>query len=109
MPIAAPSADAGRSDGVSVLDFERTVVADYRARTLVGTAADVRARIDALVEATGALGVMIMTMVHDHAARLRSYELLASEMTVGNKDTKRMKDRDLAIPFVPLLPYSPCQ
>jgi luciferase family oxidoreductase group 1 len=58
---------------------ERAVAAGFRALQLIGTPARVRAEIDALVAETGADEVMINTVVHDHAARLRSYELLAGE------------------------------
>ena len=44
---------------------------------VVGTAADVRARIEAAAQEAVADEVMIMTIVHDPVARLRSYELLA--------------------------------
>jgi len=37
----------------------------------------VKERLDALTEATRADELMITTMVYDHAARRRSYELLA--------------------------------
>lgn len=56
---------------------DRAVIEGYRQLTFVGTPDEVRARIEALVKATDADEVMISTMVHDHAARLRSYELLA--------------------------------
>jgi len=39
----------------------------------------VRERIAALVQSTQADEVMLTTMVFDHAARKRSYELLAKE------------------------------
>ena len=58
---------------------ERAVAEGYRALQFVGTPAQVRATIDALVEETGADEVMITTVVHSHAARRRSYELLAAE------------------------------
>jgi luciferase family oxidoreductase group 1 len=48
-----------------------------RRRRVVGSPARVRAAIDRLAEATAADEVMVTTMVHDHAARVRSYELLA--------------------------------
>lgn len=44
---------------------------------IAGTPEDVRGRIEAAAEAAGADEVMVMTIVHDPAARLRSYELLA--------------------------------
>ena len=37
----------------------------------------VRAALDALVRETGVDELMVTTMVHDHADRLRSFELLA--------------------------------
>jgi alkanesulfonate monooxygenase SsuD/methylene tetrahydromethanopterin reductase-like flavin-dependent oxidoreductase (luciferase family) len=44
---------------------------------VLGDPTGVRLRLEALVEETGADEPMVMSMVHDHAARLRSYELLA--------------------------------
>ena len=44
---------------------------------IAGTPALVRVRIEGLAEEAGADEVMVMTIVHDPAARLRSYELLA--------------------------------
>ena len=38
-----------------------------------------RAKLDAFAERTGADELMITTMVHDHADRIRSYELIADE------------------------------
>jgi len=46
-------------------------------RQIVGGPATVRARIEELVQQTGADEVMILTMIAPHAERLRSYELLA--------------------------------
>jgi alkanesulfonate monooxygenase SsuD/methylene tetrahydromethanopterin reductase-like flavin-dependent oxidoreductase (luciferase family) len=37
----------------------------------------VAAQIRDLIASTGADEIMVTTMIHDHAARLRSYELLA--------------------------------
>ncbi len=48
-----------------------------RRRSIVGSPATVRAGIEALAEEYGAEEVMIVTITHDHAARRRSYELLA--------------------------------
>jgi luciferase family oxidoreductase group 1 len=50
-----------------------------RPRRLTGTAAQVRAEIEEVVEAYGADEVIVVTITHDHAARRRSYELLAAE------------------------------
>jgi|HubBroStandDraft_4_1064222.scaffolds.fasta_scaffold04433_6 luciferase family oxidoreductase group 1 len=46
-------------------------------RVLVGGPARVKNELEALVEASGADEVMVLTHVHSHAARKRSYELLA--------------------------------
>ena len=56
------------------------VVAGYRRLQVVGTPARVREQLDALVAETRADELMIITAVHSHAARLRSYELLAAEL-----------------------------
>lgn len=44
---------------------------------IAGAPDEVRERVEARVEAAGADEAMVMTIVHDPAARLRSYELLA--------------------------------
>lgn len=59
-------------------ESERAAVREYRERTVIGTPTAVRARIGALAEAAGADEAMIVSNLHDHAARLRSYELLAA-------------------------------
>jgi luciferase family oxidoreductase group 1 len=43
----------------------------------VGSAQSVRAQLDAIVEQTAADELIVAGAIHDHAARLRSYELLA--------------------------------
>ena len=48
-----------------------------RRRSIVGSPVRVRAGIDALAAEYGADEVMIVTITHDHAARRRSYELIA--------------------------------
>ena len=57
---------------------EREAVREYRSRTVIGSPATVRAEIEQLVQACGADEVMAVCNVHDHAARLRSYTLLAA-------------------------------
>jgi alkanesulfonate monooxygenase SsuD/methylene tetrahydromethanopterin reductase-like flavin-dependent oxidoreductase (luciferase family) len=44
----------------------------------VGAPASVRAQLGAIVERTAADELIVATAVHDHAARRRSYELLAA-------------------------------
>lgn len=45
--------------------------------TAVGSPATVRTKLEAIIAQTRAYELMIAGAVHDHAARLRSYELLA--------------------------------
>jgi luciferase family oxidoreductase group 1 len=55
----------------------------HRRRWLVGSPATVRPGIEALARDYGADEVMIVTITHDHAARRRSYELLAEAFAAG--------------------------
>jgi len=57
---------------------ERAQAMHMLARSIVGSPDTVRAGIDALVAETGADELMIVSDVYDHAARLRSFELIAS-------------------------------
>jgi luciferase family oxidoreductase group 1 len=50
------------------------------AHLLVGGVVRVRERLQALVESSGADEVMVLTHVHEHAARKRSYELVAEAL-----------------------------
>jgi luciferase family oxidoreductase group 1 len=49
----------------------------YRRAQVLGAAEQVGSEITRLVDETAADEVMVLTMVHDHAERLRSYELIA--------------------------------
>ena len=48
-----------------------------RARLFIGTKTTVLERLAAMIDATKADEVMVTTMIYDHGARRRSYELLA--------------------------------
>ena len=67
-------------------DLERAQLRAGRARHVLGDPATVRARLEELVAATGADEVMITAMIHDHTARLRSYELLAEVFALTPTD-----------------------
>jgi luciferase family oxidoreductase group 1 len=56
---------------------ERSLIARNRARLYVGSKATVRERLLAIAAATKADEIMVTTMIYDHGARRRSYELLA--------------------------------
>lgn len=58
-------------------DHERKLFQSIHARHIAGSPAAVRAQLDTLIEQTQADELMILTVVHDHAARLHSYDLLA--------------------------------
>jgi len=58
-------------------EAERRLVRDFRRLVIVGAPASVREQIQAKADACGASEVMITCNIHSHAARLRSYELVA--------------------------------
>jgi luciferase family oxidoreductase group 1 len=56
---------------------ERQMVSHMLARSVVGSPETVRAGLERFVAETGVDEVMVVTVTHDHAARVRSYEILA--------------------------------
>jgi luciferase family oxidoreductase group 1 len=72
LPLASPE-EAAAYD-YSPADKAR--IAQNRQRVSVGSPATVRGKLAPLIEATQAQELMVTTMIHDHAARKRSYELL---------------------------------
>ncbi len=52
-------------------------------RAVLGTPPQVRAGLEEVADAYGAEEVIVVTICHDHAARVRSYELLAAECDLG--------------------------
>ena len=56
---------------------EKAQAMSMLARSIVGSPDTVRSGINALVAETGADELMIVSDVYDHAARLRSFELIA--------------------------------
>jgi luciferase family oxidoreductase group 1 len=72
-PLSSPE-DAAAYE-YAPIDRER--VAYNRARMIVGSKATVLDRLEPLIKATQADEVMITSMIFDHAARKRSYELMA--------------------------------
>jgi luciferase family oxidoreductase group 1 len=63
--------------------IEKAQVTRMLARSIVGSAETVRTGIDALVAETGADELMVVSDVYDHAARLRSFELIAAVHEAG--------------------------
>jgi luciferase family oxidoreductase group 1 len=62
---------------------DRLRIEDHRARVFVGTPDMVKPRLVALCADTGADELMVVTGVFDHAARKRSYELLAEAFGIA--------------------------
>ena len=77
-PLASPEEAAA----YAYTPIDRQRVENNRKRLIAGSPGEVHERIAALVQSTQADEVMITTMVFDHAARKRSYELLAKEFAL---------------------------
>ena len=73
LPLASPEEAAAYDYAPSDL----ATIARNRAKMSVGSPATVTAKLAPLIEATEADELMVTTMIFDHAARKRSYELLA--------------------------------
>jgi luciferase family oxidoreductase group 1 len=69
-----PSVDEARAYPYTATDLQRLDAA--RERHQVGSPASVKKRLEDLAAETGATEIMALTIVHNHAARRRSYELL---------------------------------
>ena len=70
--------------------MEKAQAMQMLARSIIGTPDSVRAGIDALVDETGADELMIVSDVYDHAARLRSYRLIAEAAGASGQATSAM-------------------
>jgi len=78
MPLPSPE----EAQAYPYSEAERGYVERLRAKNLVGTPRQVRARIEAMAEAHGAAEVAILSPCHDAAARAESYRLLAREFAL---------------------------
>jgi luciferase family oxidoreductase group 1 len=78
LPLASPEEAAAYPYSPA----ERGLIARNRARLFVGTKATVLERLREMTAATKADEVMVTTMIYDHSARRRSYELLAEAFGV---------------------------
>jgi luciferase family oxidoreductase group 1 len=81
LPLASPEEAAAYP--YTPVDRER--IRANRRRVIVGSAAAVAERLTALADATAADELMITTMIYDHAARKRSYELLAQAFALTER------------------------
>ena len=76
LPLASPE-EAAAYDYAPV---DKARIAQNRARVAVGSSATVTAKLTLHLEATEAQELMVTTMIYDHTARRRSYELLAQAL-----------------------------
>jgi luciferase family oxidoreductase group 1 len=77
-PIPLPSPEEAAAHRYT--PHEQDQIRRYRRAQVLGDATGVRDEILALTEATAADEVMVMTSVHDHGERRRSYELIAEAL-----------------------------
>ena len=72
----APLPSPEEAEAYEYSAHEQAVVDKYRKLQIIGRPEAVRTAIEARVKETGADEVMVMSLIHDHAERLRAYELL---------------------------------
>ncbi len=78
LPLASPEEAAAYAYTAE----DRARIAQNRTRLCVGSPTTVQSRLAALIEATQADELMVTSMIFDHAARKRSYALLADSFGV---------------------------
>ena len=71
--------DGEQSPGAMMTLEEKLRIAFNRQRQVIGTPAQCKAKLLSYAEKYGVDEVVIVTITHDFAARLKSYELLARE------------------------------
>ena len=77
--IAVPSPD----EAIRFLEADRAGAGSRSRRVVLGTPRTVRAELEAVAEEYGAEEVIVLNILHDHAARLRSYALLAEAFALA--------------------------
>jgi luciferase family oxidoreductase group 1 len=80
-PLPSPEQAAG----YPYTDADRARMQKSRERLFVGTPETIETRLMPLIEATQADEVMITSAIYDHAARKRSYELIADHFMAGTR------------------------
>jgi luciferase family oxidoreductase group 1 len=76
LPLASPE----EATAYDYTPTDKARIAQNRTRLAVGSPATIRTKLTPLIESTQAQELMVTTMVYDHAARRRSYELLKEAM-----------------------------
>jgi luciferase family oxidoreductase group 1 len=80
LPLASPE----EALAYAYSPVDRARIAQNRQKLSVGSLATVKAKLAPLIESTKADELMVTTMIYDHQARKRSYELLAEAFTASN-------------------------
>jgi len=80
-----PFPSVEEAEGYPYNDLDLEIIDRNRDRILVGSPATIKATLEQFSGLTGANEIMVITMIHDHALRRRSYELLADEFGISNK------------------------
>ncbi|MCU7695348.1 LLM class flavin-dependent oxidoreductase [Haoranjiania flava] len=62
-------------------EYEKTVIAQMLSMTFIGDKSSVQSQLDTFIKRSGVDEVMFTAHIYDHAARLRSYELLSEIFT----------------------------
>lgn len=65
--------------------YERAMLDDLLTCTVVGSPESVRRGLDAFVERTGADELIVTGQIFDHAARIRSFEIVAERSSMSSK------------------------
>jgi alkanesulfonate monooxygenase SsuD/methylene tetrahydromethanopterin reductase-like flavin-dependent oxidoreductase (luciferase family) len=66
-------------------DMERAIAAKHRSLVFVGTPAEVRQQIEQAVASANADEVIVTSTIHDHAERMKCYELLAESFELPGR------------------------
>jgi luciferase family oxidoreductase group 1 len=76
-------------------DVEQIMMRENRERIFAGSAATVREKLTSLAEQAGTHEIMVTTMIHEHADRRRSYELLAEAfgLTTASESARAFSQR----------------
>jgi alkanesulfonate monooxygenase SsuD/methylene tetrahydromethanopterin reductase-like flavin-dependent oxidoreductase (luciferase family) len=61
--------------------MEKSQASSMLGCSFYGSTATIKAKLEPLIEATGADELMVVGAIWEHAARVRSYELLAEAMS----------------------------
>ena len=98
-PRRADRGAAARGGGAALDEARRAGRLDgrRRRRAVLGTGEQVRAELEQVAAEYGASEVIVVTIIHDHALRRRSYELLAEAFELAPRDVTRDGARGVSV------------